>query len=125
MAEDDLGAYNIEDLRRMAKRKLPRGIFEFLDRGAEDEVALRNNRAAFEGIKLTTHVLANVSTRGLETQIFGKTIKMPFAIAPTGTAGLLTYGGEVGLAKAAAKAGIPCRPPTRWAPPLCISDRAP
>ena len=108
MADDNLGAYNIEDLRRMAKRKLPRGIFEFVDRGAEDEVALRNNRAAFEDIKLTTHVLANVSTRSLETSIFGKTIKMPFAIAPTGTAGLLSYGGEVGLAKAAAKAGIPC-----------------
>ena len=118
MAEDDLGAYNIEDLRRMAKRKLPRGIFEFVDRGAEDEVALRNNRAAFEGIKLKTHVLANVSTRGLETQIFGKTIKMPFAISPTGTAGLLSYGGEVGLAKAAAKAGIPCTLATNAMTPM-------
>ncbi len=118
MADDKLGAYNIEDLRRMAKRKLPRGIFEFVDRGAEDEVALRNNRAAFEDIKLKTHVLANVSTRSLETPIFGKTIKMPFAIAPTGTAGLLSYGGEVGLAKAAAKAGIPCTLATNAMTPM-------
>jgi isopentenyl diphosphate isomerase/L-lactate dehydrogenase-like FMN-dependent dehydrogenase len=118
MAEDNLGAYNIEDLRLIAKRKLPRGIFEFVDRGAEDEVALRNNRAAFEDIKLKTHVLANVSTRSLETTIFGKTIKMPLAISPTGTAGLLAYGGEVGLAKAAARAGIPCTLATNAMTPM-------
>ena len=108
MAGDKLGAYNIEDLRQMAKRKLPRGIFEFVDRGTEDEVALRNNRAAFEDIRLKTHVLANVSTRNLETKIFGKTAKMPFGVAPTGTAGLLCYGGEVAVAKAASRAGVPC-----------------
>jgi isopentenyl diphosphate isomerase/L-lactate dehydrogenase-like FMN-dependent dehydrogenase len=118
MAEDNLGAYNIEDLRLIAKRKLPRGIFEFVDRGAEDEVALRNNRAAFEDIKLKTHVLADVSSRSLETRIFGKTIKMPLAISPTGTAGLLSYGGEVGLAKAAAKAGIPCTLATNAMTPM-------
>lgn len=118
MADGKLGAYNIEDLRRMAKRRLPRGIFEFVDRGTEDEVALCNNRAAFEEIKLKTHVLANVSTRSLETKIFGKTIKMPFGVAPTGTAGLLSYGGEVALAKAAAKAGIPCTVATNAMTPM-------
>ena len=118
MADNKLGAYNIEDLRRMAKRRLPRGIFEFVDRGTEDEVALRNNRMAFEEIKLKTHVLANVSTRSLETKIFGKTIKMPFGVAPTGTAGLLSYGGEVALAKAAAKAGIPCTVATNAMTPM-------
>jgi isopentenyl diphosphate isomerase/L-lactate dehydrogenase-like FMN-dependent dehydrogenase len=118
MADNKLGAYNIEDLRRMAKRRLPRGIFEFVDRGTEDEVALRNNRAAFEDIKLKTHVLADVSGRSLETRIFGKTIKMPFGVAPTGTAGLLSYGGEVALAKAAAKAGIPCTIATNAMTPM-------
>ena len=108
MAGDKLGVYNIEDLRQIAKRKLPRGIFEFVDRGTEDEVALRNNRAAFEDIKLKTHVLADVSKRNLETKIFGKTSKMPFGVAPTGTAGLLCYGGEVAVAKAASRAGVPC-----------------
>ncbi|MCG8544493.1 MAG: alpha-hydroxy-acid oxidizing protein [Alphaproteobacteria bacterium] len=111
-------AYNIEDLRRMAKRRLPRGIFEFVDRGAEDEVALRNNRAAFESIKLRTHVLTNVSTRTLDTEIFGKTCKMPLGISPTGTAGLLSFGGEVGLAKAAAKAGVPCAVATNAMTPM-------
>ena len=118
MADAKLGAYNIEDLRRMAQRRLPRGIFEFVDRGTEDEVALRNNRAAFEDIKLKTHVLADVSTRSLETKIFGKTIKMPFGVAPTGTAGLLSYGGEVALAKAAAKAGVPCTVATNAMTPM-------
>ena len=118
MADGNLGAYNIEDLRRMAQRRLPRGIFEFVDRGTEDEVALCNNRMAFEEIKLKTHVLANVSTRSLETKIFGKTIKMPFGVAPTGTAGLLSYGGEVALAKAAAKAGIPCTVATNAMTPM-------
>jgi isopentenyl diphosphate isomerase/L-lactate dehydrogenase-like FMN-dependent dehydrogenase len=108
MAGDNLGVYNIEDLRRIARRKLPRGVFEFVDRGTEDEVALRNNRAAFEEIRLKTHVLADVSKRSLETTIFGKTSKMPLGVAPTGTAGLLSYGGEVAVAKAAAKAGVPC-----------------
>jgi isopentenyl diphosphate isomerase/L-lactate dehydrogenase-like FMN-dependent dehydrogenase len=108
MGDGKLNAYNIEDLRRQAKRRLPRGIFEFVDGGCEDEVALRNNCSAFEDIKFRTHVLADVSTRKQDTQIFGKTSKMPIGISPTGTAGLLSFGGEVGLAKAAAKAGVPC-----------------
>lgn len=58
MKDDTLGAYNIADLREMARRRLPKGIFEFVDRGAEDEVSLRNNRAAFERIKLKPRVLA-------------------------------------------------------------------
>ncbi|MDH5747804.1 MAG: alpha-hydroxy-acid oxidizing protein [Rhodospirillales bacterium] len=107
MADKTLGAYNIADLREMAKRRLPRGIFEFVDRGAEDEVALRNNRQAFEGIKLKSRVLADVSSRSLETTLFGKTYSMPLGISPTGTAGLLSYGGEIAIAQAAAKANIP------------------
>lgn len=103
-----IDALNIADLREMAQKRVPRFVFEWLDRGAEDEVALRNNRQAFESIKLRPRVLANVSTRSLETKLFGKTFKMPYGIAPTGTAGLLAYGGEIGVATAAARAGIPC-----------------
>lgn len=51
MADKTLGAYNIFDLRDMAQRRVPKGLFEFVDRGTEDEVALRNNRAIFERIK--------------------------------------------------------------------------
>ena len=100
-------AYNIFDLRDMAKARLPRWLFEFVDRGTEDEVALRNNRAAFERIKLKPRVLRDVSPRKLDTTVFGKTHKLPIGIAPTGAAGMMWYQGELELAKAAAAAGMP------------------
>jgi isopentenyl diphosphate isomerase/L-lactate dehydrogenase-like FMN-dependent dehydrogenase len=108
MTENILNAYNIHDLREMARRKLPKGVFEFVDRGTEDEVALRNNRAALERIRLKPRVLADVSRRSQEITLFGRKLPMPVALGPTGTAGLLSYGGEVAVAKAAATAGIPC-----------------
>jgi isopentenyl diphosphate isomerase/L-lactate dehydrogenase-like FMN-dependent dehydrogenase len=99
--------YNVNDLRAAAQKKLPKGVFEFVDRGSEDEVALRNNRAGFERLKLKHHVLVDVSGRSVETTLFGKPIGMPMAIAPTGAAGLCWYEGELELAKAAAAAKIP------------------
>ena len=82
-------------------------MFEFVDRGSEDEVALRNNRAAFERIKLKPRTLVDVSGRSQETTLFGHRQQMPIAIAPTGSAGLMWYEGEIALARAAAAAGIP------------------
>jgi (S)-mandelate dehydrogenase len=108
MSDTVTNALNIADLREMSRSRLPRFVFEWLDRGAEDEVALRNNRQAFENIKIQARVLQNVSTRTLETKLFGKTFKMPYGVSPTGTAGLLAFGGEIGVAKAAARAGVPC-----------------
>ena len=99
--------YNIADLRLAAKRRLPKGVFEFVDRGTEDEIALRNNRAGFERIRLRHRALVDVSGRGMTTTLFGKPISLPMAIAPTGAAGLCWHEGELELAKAAAKAGIP------------------
>src|SRR5688572_16100818 len=107
MIDKTLGAYNIHDLREMAKKRLPRGVFEFVDRGTEDESALRNNRAAFERIRFRPRTLVDVSKRSQAITLFGKEQPMPIAIGPTGTAGLLSYGGEVGIARAAAAAGIP------------------
>jgi (S)-mandelate dehydrogenase len=107
VSDNTLGAYNIADLREMARRRLPRGIFEFIDRGTEDEVALRNNRAAFERIRFRPRTLVDVSARRQEITLFGRKAPLPIAVGPTGTAGLLWYQGEVGLAKAAAAAGIP------------------
>ena len=99
--------YNIHDLRAAAKRKLPKGVFEFVDRGTEDEIALRNNRSGFERLKLKHRAFVDVSGRSTETTLFGKPASMPFAIAPTGAAGLCWYEGELELAKAAAQANIP------------------
>src|SRR3954466_12588391 len=97
---DVQGALNVHDLREMAKRRLPRWLFEFVDRGTEDEIALRNNRAAFERIKLKTQVLVDVSRRDQGVTLFGKKHDMPIGIAPTGAAGMLYYKGELELARA-------------------------
>jgi (S)-mandelate dehydrogenase len=99
--------YNIFDLREVAKRRLPRGIFEYVDKGTEDGISLEENRAAFQRIKLRTRFLNDWSKRDLGTEIFGRRIELPFGIAPTGSSGLMWYRGEVELAKAAAAAGIP------------------
>ncbi|MDH3287216.1 MAG: alpha-hydroxy-acid oxidizing protein [Betaproteobacteria bacterium] len=102
-----LGAYEIADLRELARRRLPKGVFEFMDRGNGDEVALVNNREAFERIKLAPHALVDTSHRSQAITLFGNRHKMPVAIAPTGSAGLNWFEGEIALARAAAAAGIP------------------
>ena len=100
-------AYNIDDLRELARRRLPRAFFEFLDRGTEDEIAVANNRAALQRIQLNARVLVDVRARSQQIELFGKRQEMPIAISPTGVAGLLWHDGEVALARAARKAGIP------------------
>lgn len=103
----DFDAYNIADLREKARKRLPRGLFEFVDRGTEDEVSLRNNRAVFERLRFRPRTFVDVSKRTQETTIFGTKQKMPLVIAPTGSAGLMWCQGEIELAKAARAAGIP------------------
>ena len=98
---------NIWDLRNAAKRRLPKGVFEFVDRATEDHIAVANNRSAFERIKLRHRALVDVSKRSVATNLFGKPAGLPMAIAPTGAAGLCWHQGELELAKAAAKAKIP------------------
>jgi len=102
-----LGVYDVADLREQARRRLPRGVFEFFDRGNGDEAALAENRAAFERIKLEPHALVDTSRRSQGITLFGQRHRMPIAIAPTGSAGLAWYHGEIALARAAAAAGIP------------------
>jgi isopentenyl diphosphate isomerase/L-lactate dehydrogenase-like FMN-dependent dehydrogenase len=100
-------AYNIWDLREIARKRLPRGVFEFVDRGTEDEVSLRHNFDALKRIRLRPRVLVDVSQRTQAIDLLGKRQKMPIAIAPTGSAGLTWYEGEIALARAAAAADIP------------------
>jgi isopentenyl diphosphate isomerase/L-lactate dehydrogenase-like FMN-dependent dehydrogenase len=99
--------FNIFDLREAAQHRLPKGIFEYVDKGTEDQISLAENREAFQRIKLRTRFLNDWSKRDLGTEIFGNRIELPLGIAPTGSAGLMWYRGEVELAKAAAAAGIP------------------
>ncbi|MFT5182760.1 MAG: isopentenyl diphosphate isomerase/L-lactate dehydrogenase-like FMN-dependent dehydrogenase, partial [Alphaproteobacteria bacterium] len=100
-------ALNIEDLRQMARRRLTKALFDFCDRGSEDDIALRHNRVALERIKLMPRVLNNVSGRDPKITLFGKPQALPLVIGPTGPAGFVWYRGETELARAATKAGIP------------------
>src|SRR5688572_21323360 len=100
-------AVNIEDLRRVAKRRLPRAIFDFFDGGAEDEVTLRENRAAFERVRLLPRVLVDVSKIQTEIELLGKPSSLPLAIAPTGGISAGRYGAELMLARAAKAYGVP------------------
>ena len=100
--------HSIEDLRAEARRFLPRAVFDFVDGGAEDELTLRRNRAAFEEIELVPQVLRDVGAIDLKTEILGCPSSLPLALAPTGGTGLIRSGGEVDLAAAASVLGIPC-----------------
>ena len=73
MKDDTLGFYNTTDLREAARRRLPHGLFEFMDRGNDDDIAMRDNRIALESIKLKPRVLVDVSKRSQEISLFGKT----------------------------------------------------
>ncbi len=99
--------YSIADLRERAKRRLPRAVFEFFDGGAEDEQTLRDNRAAFERVRLAPRVLVNVSQIDTSAQFVGAPARLPIAIAPTGGVGFGWPGGDVAIARAAATYGIP------------------
>jgi (S)-mandelate dehydrogenase len=75
-------AWSIDDLRRIAKRRLPRAVFDFYDGGAEDELTLRDNRAAFARHRLLPRVLVDVARIDTTTRVLGGITQMPIAIAP-------------------------------------------
>jgi len=98
---------NVHDYRMAARRRLPRGIFEYVDRGTEDEVALLALRSSLDALKLAPKVFADVGVIDLSTTVLGRTQRLPMIVAPTAMAGLLWHDGEVKLARAAHAAGIP------------------
>lgn len=100
-------AQTIGDLRAMAMRRLPRFSAEYLEGGAEEEITMRRNRAAFDAHVFKPRVIRDVSKRDLSRCVLGQTRALPFAIGPTGFNGLLWDQGDHVLARAAAKAGIP------------------
>lgn len=118
MKSSDLALCNIEDLRQIARKRLPRPIFEYIDGAAEDGIAIQHNREVYRSLKIRNRVLKDVSKRSTATEIFGKKIAMPYAISPTASAGLMCEGGEVALAKAAARMGVPCTVATNSLTPM-------
>ena len=97
----------IEDLRRVAERKVPRMFYDYVDSGSWTETTYRNNETDFDRIKLRQRVLVDMDNRSLATSMIGEPVKMPVAIAPTGFTGMMWADGEIHAARAAEKFGVP------------------
>ncbi|RYX97816.1 MAG: alpha-hydroxy-acid oxidizing protein [Comamonadaceae bacterium] len=100
-------AVNLDDVRELARRKLPRIAFDFIDGGSDDEHCLRRNRDAFQQYRLLPRYLVDVSTRDQSTELLGRRYASPFGISPTGLAGLFRPDADVMLARMAAAANVP------------------
>jgi (S)-mandelate dehydrogenase len=100
-------AVNIEDLRRLSGRRLPRILFDWIDGGAGDESALRQSMKGFAATRFVPRYLANISSCDLGKTLFGRAYAIPFGIAPVGYVGLFWSGGELALAEAARRANTP------------------
>ena len=96
---------NIEDLRRLARRRLPRLVFDYLDGGAEDEVTLRENTRAFQDISFRPRGAIATKECDLAVRVLGQELSFPAMLAPIGYSRLMHPGGEVVAARAAGEAG--------------------
>ena len=97
----------IEDLRLLAKRRVPKMFYEYADAGAWTETTCRENETDFAPIKLRQRVAVNMEGRSLETTMIGQKVAMPVALAPVGLIGMQHADGEILAARAAAKFGVP------------------
>ncbi len=98
---------NVDDLRRAARRRLPRGVFDYIDGAAEDEVSSARNREAFERLEFRPRILRGVESVEPGTTLLGRPLSLPLVIAPTGFTRIANPAGELAVARAAARAGIP------------------
>ena len=98
---------NIADLRRLAKRRLPRLVFDYIDGGAEDEITLRDNVRAFREIRFRLRQGVAVPECDLRTTVLGTTSALPFLLAPVGFSRMFYPRGEAVAARSASAAGIP------------------
>jgi L-lactate dehydrogenase (cytochrome) len=97
----------IEDLRQVARRKVPRAFFDYAEAGAYSQATLRSNREDLDRIKLRQRILVDVSQRDLATTIIGEPARLPIALAPIGLCGMQRGDGEILACRAAHAAGIP------------------
>jgi L-lactate dehydrogenase (cytochrome) len=97
----------IEDLRELARRKIPRAFFDYAEAGSYSEQTLRANRRDLEQIKLRQRVMADVSSRDTSTTMLGETVSLPFGLGPVAMTGLECGNGEILACRAAHAAGIP------------------
>jgi L-lactate dehydrogenase (cytochrome) len=97
----------IDDFQALARRRIPRAIYDYANGGAYDELTLRRNRTALDALEFRQRVMIDLSKRSLATTVLGVPWSMPVAIAPTGLTGLFHRDGEICGARAAAAAGVP------------------
>lgn len=100
------GLVTVADVRRRARRRLPRMAFEFVDGGAGDEVTLRRNRTGFADVVLQPRVLTGVAARDLSVQVVGQRLDLPVILSPAGLLRIAHRDGEAAAAQAAAEAGV-------------------
>src|SRR5229473_71949 len=100
-------AINIDDLRKMAKRRLPRIAYDFIEGGVEDELGIARNEAVYDRERLVPHYLVDVSKRDQSADLFDRKYASPFGVSATGLAALFRPGADLMLAEAAAAANIP------------------
>ena len=98
---------NVEDLREMARRRVAKAVFDYVDRGSYDEQTLRANRADLDSLHFRQRVGINVDNRTTRSTMAGQEVAMPVAIAPVGLTGLNWADGEILGARAAEQFGIP------------------
>ena len=98
---------SVSDFRELARKRLPRLMFDYVDGGAFDEATLNANRDDLRKLFLKQRVLRDVSTLDTSTTIFGQKLDLPLALAPVGFAGMMARRAEVQAARAAEKAGVP------------------
>ena len=100
-------AASIEDLRKIARRRLPGGVFDYIDGGAEDEVAMDRNTRAFRELEFVPRVLRDMGNVDTTGTILGREVPFPLILAPTGFTRIAYPPGELAVAKAAERAGLP------------------
>ncbi len=100
-------AANIADLRLLARARLPRGIFDYIDGGAEDEITMRRNSDAFRDYEFVPRILRNVADIDTSTTLLGRTLSSPLIFSPTGFTRIAHSQGELSVARVAATHGLP------------------
>src|SRR3990172_9890063 len=100
-------AVNLDEMRLMARRRLPRGVFDYIDGGAEDEVTLEANTAAFRDVVFAPRVLRDMRDVEITSTLLGRPVAFPLVLAPTGFTRIADHAGELAVARAAHRAGLP------------------
>ncbi len=100
-------AASVDDLRLIARRRLPRGVFDYVDGGAEDERTMAANRAAYAAVSFRPRVLRNVAKVDVSSHVLESPVDFPLVLAPTGFTRIVHPDGELAVARAAERAGVP------------------